>query len=102
MSETTHQAGYKGYLVIWVWLLVMTLLALGAGEFLPSGVLKTLALVGITLAKVILIAAFFMHLRTEKLNLIMITFTPIVLALIMFFFMSPDMAESTTRTFHLR
>ena len=101
MAETTHH-GYKGYVVIWGWLLVMTLLALGAGEFLETGFLKTLVLVGITLAKVILIAAFFMHLRTERLNLIMITFTPIVLSLILFFFMAPDMAETATRVFHLR
>jgi len=105
MAETAHQAthhGYKGYVVIWGWLLAMTLLALGAGEYLPTGTLKALVLVGITLAKVLLIAAFFMHLKTEKLNLIMITFAPIILSLIMFFFMSPDMAETATRAFYLR
>jgi caa(3)-type oxidase subunit IV len=102
MAEAAHHSGYKGYLIIWVWLLVMTMLALGAGEFLPSGIIKTLALVGITLAKVVLIAAFFMHLKAEKLNLIMITFAPIILALIMFFFMSPDMGDSATRTLYLR
>lgn len=102
MTDTVHHPGYKSYLIIWGWLLVMTLLALGAGEYLPSGIIKALALVGVTLAKVILIAAFFMHLRTEKLNLIMITFAPIILSLIMFFFMSPDMGDSATRTLHLR
>jgi len=102
MSESTHPAGYKGYFVIWGWLLAMTLLALGAGEYLPSGTLKTLTLVGVTLAKVVLIAAFFMHLKTERLNLVMITFAPIILSLIMFFFMSPDMGDSATRTLYLR
>jgi len=102
MAEAAHHSGYKSYFIIWAWLLAMTLLALGAGEFLPTGVLKALVLVGITLAKVILIAAFFMHLRTEKLNLIMITFIPVILALIMFSFMSPDMGETATRTFYLR
>ena len=102
MAEAAHHSGYKGYLVIWGWLLLMTVLALGVGEFMPTGLLKTLALVGITLAKVVLIAAFFMHLRTEKLNLVLITFAPIILALIMFFFMSPDMGDSATRTLYLR
>jgi caa(3)-type oxidase subunit IV len=102
MADATHHSGYRTYFVIWGWLLVMTLLALGAGEVSMPGGLKALILVGITLAKVILIAAFFMHLRTEKLNLIMITFAPIILSLIMFFFMSPDMAESATRVFYLR
>lgn len=102
MSEETHHFSHRDYFVIWGWLLAMTLLALGAGEFLPTGLLKTLVLIGVTLAKVVLIAAFFMHLRTEKLNLIMITFAPIVLSLIMFFFMSPDMGDTATRTLHLR
>lgn len=103
MTETAHDhPGVKSYLIIWVWLLVMTALALLAGELLPTGGFKALVLVGITLAKVVLIAAFFMHLRTEKLNLIMITFAPIILALIMFSFMSFDMGESATRTLYLR
>lgn len=102
MAKAIHQFEYKSYLVIWGWLLVMTVLALMAGEYMPTGTFKALVLVGTTLAKVILIAAFFMHLRTEKLNLIMITFAPIILALIMFFFMSPDMGETATRTLYLR
>ena len=102
MAEAAHHSGYKGYFVIWGWLLLMTVLALGVGEVMETGIVKTLALVGITLAKVVLIAAFFMHLRTERLNLVMITFAPIILALIMFFFMAPDMGDSATRTLYLR
>jgi caa(3)-type oxidase subunit IV len=102
MTEAVHNHSYKSYFVIWGWLLVMTVLALLAGEFMPTGIFKALVLVGITLAKVVLIAAFFMHLRTERLNLIMITFAPIILALIMFFFMTPDMGETATRTLYLR
>lgn len=102
MSEAAHHMGYKGYFVIWGWLLVMTVLALAAGEYMPTGILKTLALVGITLAKVVLIAAFFMHLKSERLNLVLMTFAPIILALIMFFFMAPDMGDSATRTLNLR
>lgn len=102
MTETAHHHSYKPYFVIWGWLLVMTILALLAGELIPTGTFKALVLVGTTLAKVVLIAAFFMHLRTERLNLIMITFIPIFLALIMFFFMSLDMGETATHTLHLR
>lgn len=102
MAEAAHHHSYKPYFVIWGWLLGMTLLALVAGEFMTTGALKALVLVGTTLAKVILIAAFFMHLRTERLNLIMITFIPILLALIMFSFMSLDMRETATHVFHLR
>ena len=102
MSEATHH-GYATYWKIWGWLLCMTLLALGVGyvDAMP-GALKALLLVGITLAKVGVIAAFYMHLRSEKLDLILITFTPIVLAMILFFFMVPDAGDSATRMMMLR
>ena len=102
MAEGTHPIGYKVYYITWGWLLVMTLLALGVGYVdMPTGIQAAL-LVGITLAKVVLIGAIFMHLRFERLNLVMITFCPVVLALIMFFFMTPDTADTATRVLLLR
>ena len=94
--------GYRVYMITWAWLLVMTLLALGIGYVeMPTGIKATL-LVGTTLAKVVLIAAIFMHLRFEKLNLVMITFTPLVLAMILFFFVTPDTADTATRILTVR
>ncbi len=94
--------GYRVYMITWAWLLVMTLLALGVGYVeMPTGI-KAVLLVGITLAKVVLIAAIFMHLRFEKLNLVMITFTPLVLSLILFFFIAPDTADTATRVLSVR
>jgi len=79
--------GYKQYVITWVWLLVMTLLALGIGytQSMPHA-LKALLLVGTTLAKIGLIGAIFMHLKFERMNLVMLTFSPLVLAIILFFF----------------
>lgn len=94
--------GYRVYLITWAWLLVMTLLALAIGYVEMPGGIKALLLVGITLAKVVLIATIFMHLRFERLNLVMITFTPIVLSLILFFFIAPDAADTATRVLSLR
>ena len=104
MSEAAphHAAGFRTYYITWGWLLVMTLLALGVGYVeMPVG-LKAALLVGITLAKVVLIGAIFMHLRFEKLNLVMITFTPIVLSLVLFFFIAPDAGDTATRILSLR
>lgn len=102
MSEGTQSHGYRTYLVTWGWLLVMTVLALGVGYVeMPPGI-KAVLLVGITLAKVVLIAAIFMHLRFEKLNLVMITFIPLVLALILFFFVMPDTADTATHILMVR
>ncbi len=103
MSEATaHHHGYGIYIKIWVYLLIMTTLALGVGYVEMPATIKALLLVGITLAKVVLIGAFYMHLRSEKLDLILITFTPIALSLILFFFMFPDSGDSATRILNLR
>ncbi len=99
MAEATHPTGYRVYYITWGWLLVMTLLALGVGSVDMPGGIKATLLVGITLGKIVLITAIFMHLRFERLNLILITFCPLVLALIMFFFMIPDTADTAIRIF---
>lgn len=102
MTETAHHPGYKTYFYTWLMLLVMTLLALLTGSVDMPGNIKALLLVGVTLAKVVLIASIFMHLRSEKLNLVLITFAPIILSVILFYMMSYDMTETATRTFFLR
>jgi caa(3)-type oxidase subunit IV len=82
-----HPKGYKQYFMIWVWLLIMTMTALGIGYVtaIPESI-KALLLVSITLAKIYLIGAFFMHLKTEKVNLVMLTFSPLILSIVLFFF----------------
>ena len=102
MSEAIEHHGYGLYIKIWVYLLIMTSLALGVGEVGMPQTIKAFLLVGVTLAKVVLIGAFYMHLRSEKLNLVLITFSPIVLSLILFFFMFPDSGDSATRMLNLR
>lgn len=91
-----HPTGNRQYIVIWGWLLAMTMLALGLGYApVPEG-LKALLLVGITLAKIVLIASFFMHLKFERLNLVLMTFSPLVLALILFFITFGESGGSST------
>ena len=65
---STHaQTGYGKYLVIWVWLIL--LLAVGAygppllGLSKPSAVALILS---VSLIKALLVALFFMHLKSEK------------------------------------
>jgi caa(3)-type oxidase subunit IV len=94
--EVSGEIHYRQYAVTWGWLLVMTLLALGLGYSpVPEG-LKALLLVGITLAKIFLIASIFMHLRFEKMNLVLMTFSPLVLALILFFITFGESGGSST------
>ena len=91
-----HATSDKQYFMTWCWLLVLTSLALALGYApVPEG-LKALLLVGITLFKIVLIASIFMHLKFEKLNLVMLTFSPLVLALILFFITFGESGGSST------
>jgi cytochrome c oxidase subunit 4 len=97
-----HALHYKSYLMTWFWLLVLTALALGVGYTRINETLKAFLLVGTTLAKILVIAAVFMHLRYERVNLILITFAPLVLAIIMFAFTFPETLGSSTHLIQVR
>ena len=93
---------YKQYFMTWFWLLVMTLLALGVGYVnMPEGI-KAVLLVGTTLAKIVLIAAIFMHLKFERMNLVMITLCPLILSIILFFFTYGEVGGSATHILMVR
>jgi caa(3)-type oxidase subunit IV len=85
--EHAHPTGYKQYFMTWLWLLLMTTAALVIGyfHFLPEGI-KAFLLVSITLAKIFLIGSIFMHLKAERVNLVMLTFSPLLLSIVLFFF----------------
>lgn len=97
-----QQIAYKTYFMTWVWLLVLTALALGLGYAPINERLKAFLLVCTTLAKILVIAAVFMHLRYERLNLIMITFAPLILAVILFSFTFPETFGSATHLIRVR
>lgn len=91
-----HSVSYKLYFKTWVWLLVLTATALGLGYAPMNERLKAVLLVCTTLAKILVIASIFMHLRYERLNLILLTFVPLILAIIMFSFTFPETLGTAT------
>ena len=95
--STAPASSNRKYFTTWCWLLFMTLLALGLGyvDAIQGGI-KTALLVSITLAKIFLIGSIFMHLKTEKVNLIMLTFSPLVLSIILFFFTYGEVVSIST------
>src|SRR5262249_4608109 len=97
-----HLITYKTYLMTWFWLLVLTALALGVGYTNINEKLKAFLLVCTTLAKILVIAAIFMHLRYERINLILITFSPLVLAVILFSFTFPETLGNATHLIRVR
>jgi cytochrome c oxidase subunit IV len=97
-----HSISYKTYFMTWVWLLVLTALALGLGYTNINEKLKAFLLVCTTLAKILVIAAVFMHLRYERVNLILITFSPLILAIILFSFTFPETLGTATHLIKVR
>ena len=95
-------AHYKTYFITWIWLLVLTALALGIGYTSIHHTVKTFLLVGTTLAKILVIAAVFMHLRYERINLVLMTFVPIVLAVILVALTFPETLGDASHVVRVR
>jgi cytochrome c oxidase subunit IV len=101
-EEHEHSITYKTSIWTWFWLLILTSLALGLGYAPIAERLKAFLLVCTTLAKILVIAAIFMHLRYERINLILITFTPLILAVILFSFTFPETLGNPTHLIRVR
>src|SRR5213593_1434745 len=101
-EEHENSISYKTYIWTWFWLLVLSLLALGLGYAPINEKLKALLLVCTTLAKILVIAAIFMHLRYERLNLVLLTFAPLILAVILFAFTFPETLGNPTHVIAVR
>ena len=101
-EEHEHSITYKTYLWTWFWLLVLSLLALGIGYVQINEKIKALLLVCTTLLKILVIAAIFMHLRYERLNLVLLTFAPLILAVILFAFTFPETLGNATHLIRVR
>jgi len=87
--ETTHK--HPPYLMIWLYLAVLTALELGLAFQLPiSRNLKLLLLMILAIWKALLVGLYFMHLKFEKWNLRILAIVPIPLALI---FIAAGMSE---------
>jgi cytochrome c oxidase subunit 4 len=103
MSEHHDEhLNYKQYFTTWLVLLVLTALALALGYTNINEKLKAFLLVCTTLAKILVIAAMFMHLRYERLNLIILTFAPLILAVILFSFTFPETLGNATHVLRVR
>ena len=71
MAKLLPEAGYRIYWFTWLFLLLLTLLMLATGLVsLPKAFLVLLLIVAM-LAKASLIGAHFMHLRFEKMSLVL-------------------------------
>ena len=90
---------HPNYIMIWVILLLLTVLEV-AGAYSPKyfsdvGGIITITivlLIGMALVKAGLVAAYFMHLKFEQKNFVMIVSFPLVLACVLVILLLPDVA----------
>ena len=90
-SETVAAHPEPNYMMIWLWLLILTVAEVGL--VLIAGIPRVAVvagLVGMALSKAILVAAFFMHLKFETRTLAIIAGIPMILCTFLLFMLLPD------------
>jgi cytochrome c oxidase subunit IV len=91
-ADAPHGPGMtaKGFCVVWVLLLVLTAVEVFlAYEQVPL-MAMLVALVGLSLVKAVLIIAYFMHLRFEKISLFYTLFPMLIFCILLMFIAMPD------------
>lgn len=96
VEEHEHFAGSnKLFTSIWVWLVVLTLVEIGlAYRPMPIHFMLTI-LLGLSIIKAALIVAYFMHLKFERLSLILTIVPMLVVCICLLFVFFPDSFRSS-------
>lgn len=86
----THD--HPNYMLIFWWLLGLTILEVAVPMVITAQVPKVALLVAMAVAKAVLVALYFMHLRFEKTLLGVIALTPMIICAFLLFMLMPDTA----------
>jgi cytochrome c oxidase subunit 4 len=90
-----HFAGSnKLFITIWVWLLLLTAFEVFLGYIQLPVVYMLVILMGASIIKAALIVAYFMHLRFERLNLILTIVPAVVICICLLMVFFPDSFRS--------
>jgi cytochrome c oxidase subunit 4 len=91
LEEDIHFAGSNRlFLSIWLWLLLLTGFEVFLGYIRLPVVYMLVILMGASIVKAALIVAYFMHLRFERLNLILTIVPAVVIAICLLLVFFPD------------
>ncbi len=83
MSDHDHAApGMRIMYIIWGWLLALTIIEVALAYLHLPLVVMLLVLLGLSIIKTVLIVAYFMHLKFERMSLVL-TLIPAVVACIL-------------------
>ncbi len=90
-----HFAGTnKLFVSIWIWLLVLTAIEVALAYKTMPLVLMLTILMGLSIIKAALIVAYFMHLKFERLSLILTIVPMLVVCICLLFVFFPDSFRS--------
>ncbi len=81
MSEAQHE--HPWYVAVFVWLFVLTVVEVAVAEYSLGWVTMFVVLSVLALIKAALVALYFMHLKFERLNLIVFVFSPVLATLLL-------------------
>src|SRR5947208_13294663 len=91
VGDEEHFAGSnKLFISIWIWLLLLTGFEVFLGYIHLSVVLMLVILMGASIIKAALIVAYFMHLRFERLNLVLTIVPALVICICLLMIFFPD------------
>src|SRR5918911_2626169 len=95
VEENGHEEGSKKLFIwVWVWLLVLTGIEVFLAYIhLPIHFMLTI-LMGLSIIKAALIMAYFMHLRFERLGLVLTLVPAMVICICLLFVFFPDSFRS--------
>lgn len=88
MSDERHS--HPNYVVIWVILVVLTVVSIAVGKYVEPKQLAISILFVNSAIKALLVALNFMHLKFEKLIIVLLVLTPLVLFLVFVLGSLPD------------
>src|SRR5258705_5910663 len=92
-----HFAGSnKLFVSIWAWLVALTLVAIFLA-YKPMAIhIMLTILLGLSIIKAALIVAYFMHLKVERLSLVLTVVPMLVVCIVLLFVFVPDSFRSST------
>lgn len=89
--ESEHFAGSnKLFISVWMWLLLLTAFEVFLGYIHLPVVYMLVILMGASIIKAALIVAYFMHLRFERLNLVLTIVPALVICICLLLIFFPD------------
>lgn len=80
----------RTYSIVWLWLIVLTAIEVFLGYIHVPLAIMLVSVIGLSIVKAVLIMAYFMHLKFERLSLILTIVPAMVVCISLFLLFFPD------------